>query len=139
MRSRCAKGRAPLYVTTRYGDYHRRGAVQLLKYNNWRKDKEPVETIKVSKTGYTRKQTHSYVVVCDTAKGSNVWVAYTQMPVRIYRDDAKGLELLKDFYRVDGAQRCLGLDRLHVDPKSEDVYVQDDHDAVWKIANWKRP
>ncbi|HIF34351.1 MAG TPA: hypothetical protein EYQ75_22415 [Planctomycetaceae bacterium] len=73
-----------LYVTTRQGDYHRHGALKLLKYDNWRKDKQPAEVIEVSKTGYTRQQTHSYVVVCDTAKGSNVWVAYTQMPVRIY-------------------------------------------------------
>jgi len=128
-----------LYVTTRQGDYHRHGVLKLLKYDNWRKDKQPAEVIEVSKTGYTRQQTHSYVVVCDTAKGSNVWVAYTQMPVRIYRDDAQGLKLLKDFYRVKGAQRCLGFDRLHVDPKTEDVYVQDDHDAVWKIVDWKRP
>ena len=134
-----SKKTGALYVTTRRGDYHRHGTVQLLKYNNWRKDDEPAEAIEVSKTGFTRKQTHSYVVVCDTAQGSNVWVAYTQMPVRIYRDNAKGLKLLKDFYRVEGAQRCLGFDRMHVDPKTETVFVQDDRDAVWKIADWKRP
>ncbi|MCH8150439.1 MAG: hypothetical protein IH987_21080 [Planctomycetes bacterium] len=134
-----SKRTGALYVTTRYGDYHRHGAVQLLKFNNWRNDAQPAEAIEVSKTGHTRKQTHSYVVVCDTAKGSNIWVAYTQMPVRIYRDDAKGLKLLKDFYRVEGAQRCLGFDRMQVDQKTEDVYVQDAHDAVWKIADWKQP
>jgi DNA-binding beta-propeller fold protein YncE len=134
-----SKKTGALYVTTRQGDYHRRGVVQLLKFNNWRKDEKPTEALEVSQTGYTRQQTHSYVVVCDTAKGSNVWVAHTQMPVRIYRDDAQGLKLLKDFYRVKGAQRCLGFDRLHVDRKTEDVYLQDDHDAVWKIADWKRP
>jgi DNA-binding beta-propeller fold protein YncE len=134
-----SKRTGTLYVTTRHGDYHRRGAVRLLKFNDWRKDDEPAEAIEVSKTGYTRQQTHSYVVVCDTAKGSNVWVAHTQMPVRIYRDSAQGFNLLKDFYRVEGAQRCLGFDRMHVDPKTEEVYVQDDHDAVWKIADWKRP
>ena len=75
-----------LYVTTRDGGYHRPGTVQLLKYKDWRKDNEPAEITKVSKTGYTRQQTHSHVVVCDTEKGSNVWVAHTQMPVRIYRD-----------------------------------------------------
>jgi DNA-binding beta-propeller fold protein YncE len=128
-----------LYVTTRDGDYHRRGTVQLLKYVDWRKDNEPAEIIQVSKTGYTRQQTHSYVVVCDTEKGSNVWVAHTQMPVRIYRDGSKGLKLLKDFYRIEGAQRCLGFDRMQVDPETEDVYLLDDRDAVWKIDDWKRP
>lgn len=59
------------------------------------------------------------------------------MPVHIYRDDANGLELLKDFYRIEGAQRCLGFDRMQVDPKTEEVYVLDDRDSVWKIADWK--
>jgi hypothetical protein len=54
------------------GGYHRHGVLQLLKYDNWRKDKQPAEAMEISKTGYTRQQTHSYVVVCDTAKGSNV-------------------------------------------------------------------
>ena len=50
-----------------------------------------------------------------------------------------GLKLLKDFYRVEGAQRCLGFDRMQVDPDTEDVYLLDDRDAVWKINDWKRP
>ncbi len=128
-----------LFVTTRVGNYHRRGAVQLLKFKDWRKDDEPATAIEVSKTGYTGLHKHSYVVVCDTDDGSNIWVAYTQMPVRIYRDDAQGLRLLKDFYRVENAQRCLGFDRMQVDPKTEEVYLLDAHDAVWKIADWKRP
>ena len=134
-----SKKTGALYVTTRYGGYHRRGKVQLLKFKNWREDDEPAEVIEISKTGYTRQQTHSYVVVCDTAKGSNIWVAHTQMPVRIYRDDTKSLELLKDFYRVERAQRCLGFDRMQVDPKNEEVYVLDDRNAVWKIVDWNRP
>jgi hypothetical protein len=120
-------------------DYHRRGTVQLLKFNDWRKDDQPTEAIEVSKQGYTREQSHSYIVVCDTDKGSNVWVAHTQMPVRIYRDQGQGLQLLKDFYRVEGAQRCLGFDRIQVDSLTETVYVQDAHDVVWKIEDWKNP
>jgi len=128
-----------LYVTTRFGDYHARGAVQLLKFNDWRKDDKPAVALEVSKTGYTGHYKCSYVTVCDTAKSTNVWVAYTEMPVRIYRDDEKGLTLLKDFYRVEGAHRCLGFDRMEVDQKTEDVYVLDAHDAVWKIGDWKNP
>lgn len=134
-----SKRTGALYVTIRSGDYHRRGTVQLLKFNDWRKDDQPAEAIEVSKQGYTREQSHSYVVVCDTDNGSNIWVAHTQMPVRIYRDDGKSLQLLKDFYRVEGAQRCLGFDRMQVDSQTETVYVQDAHDAVWKIADWKDP
>ena len=134
-----SKKTGTLYVTTRYGGYHRHGAVHLLKYKNWQTDAKPNEVIEVSKTGFTRQQTHSYVVVCDTAKGSNVWVAHTQVPVRVYRDDANGLKVLKDFYRTEGAQHCLGFDRLHVDAKNEEAYVLDAHDSVWKIADWKHP
>ncbi len=128
-----------LYITTRHGDYHRRGVVQLLKINDWRKDSKPSQTIEVSKTGYTGQYKRSYLAVCDTDQGSNVWVAWTQMPVRIYRDKGDSLQLLKDFYRVDGAQRCLGFDRLQVDPQTDEAYLHDAHDAVWKIADWQKP
>ncbi|MEK6239677.1 MAG: hypothetical protein N2C14_33575, partial [Planctomycetales bacterium] len=128
-----------LYVTTRRGDYHRGGAARLLKFKDWRKDDEPVEDVEFSKTGHVGRQKHSYVLAINTDQGVNVWVAYTQAPVRVYRDEGKGLKLLKDFYRVGGAQRCLGFDRMQVDSKTEEVYVLDAHDAVWKIADWKQP
>lgn len=134
-----SKKTGALYVTTRFGDYHKRGKVHLVKFNNWQKDDKPAESLEVSKTGHTGRQRHSYVVVCDTDQGSNVWVAHAQMPVRIYRDEGNGLQLLKDFFRVKGAQRCLGFDRMQVDPKTEEVYLTDAHDAVWKITDWKQP
>lgn len=136
-----ALGKRPgvLYATTRVGDFHRRGTVHLHKFNDWRKDEAPAETIEVSKTGFTRKHKHSYVVVCETEQGSNIWVGLSQMPIRIYRDAGQRLKLLKDFYRVEGAQRCLGFDRLQVDPRTEEVYLLDAHDTVWKIADWKQP
>ncbi|QDU98965.1 NHL repeat-containing protein [Lignipirellula cremea] len=128
-----------LYVTTRSGDTRGSGAVRLLRFPDWRKDNAPSEDIEVSPQGYNREQSHSYVVVCDTDQGSNVWVAHSQMPVRIYRDHGAGLQLLKDFYRVEGAQRCVGFDRMQVDPKTEEVYLLDDHDTVWKVSDWKNP
>jgi DNA-binding beta-propeller fold protein YncE len=129
-----------LYLTTRFGDEHSgRGHVELLKFKDWRKDEKPTVTERVSATGYTDHHKHSYVAVCDTETGSNVWVAYTEMPVRIYRDDEKGFRLLKDFYRVENAQRCLGFDRLEIDQATEEVYVLDDHRGVWKVSDWKKP
>lgn len=129
-----------LYLTTRFGDdYSGRGHVNLVKFTDWRKDDKPAVTWRVSDTGYTGHHKHSYVVVCDTDKASNVWVAYTEMPVRIYRDDGKGMTLLKDFYRVENAQRCLGFDRMEVDQRTEEVYVLDDHTSVWKVGDWKKP
>lgn len=128
-----------LYVTTRWGDYHKRGEVQLLKFDNWQRDEGPSATTKVSKTGYTTHRERSYLAVCEGSQGTNVWVAYTQMPVRIYRDGPQGLTLLKDFFRVDGAQRCLGFDRMQVDARSEEVYLLDSHDTIWKVADWSAP
>jgi DNA-binding beta-propeller fold protein YncE len=129
-----------LYVTTRTGDeYHGPGHVNLVKFNDWRKDDKPTVFLQVSETGFTDHHKCSYVVVCDTDKASNVWVAYTNMPVRIYRDDEQGFRLLKDFYRVEGAQRCLGFDRMEVDQRTDEVYVLDDHKSVWKVADWKNP
>ncbi|MER3417420.1 MAG: hypothetical protein C4346_01975 [Chloroflexota bacterium] len=129
-----------LYMTTRFGDEHSgRGQVNLLKFTDWRKDDEPAVVERVSSTGYTGPHKHSYVAVCDNGEGTNVWVAYTEMPVRVYRDDEKGFRLLKDFYRIENAQRCLGFDRIDVDQRTEEVYVLDDHHSVWKVVDWKKP
>lgn len=128
-----------LYVTTRIGRWGSPGQVTLLKFNDWRKDDTPAVTERVSATGYAGTYTCSHLVVCDTRDASNVWVAYTEMPVRIYRDDDKGFRLLRDFYQVEGAQRCLGFDRIEADPSTEEVYVLDDHFSVWKVSDWQRP
>lgn len=128
-----------LYVTTRVGDYHRRGTVRLLKYADWQKDDAPAAAIEVSKTGYTGHLMSSRVVAVDTPAGTHVWVAHSQMPVRVYRDVPEGLALVKDFYRVEGAQRCLGFDRLQVDPATETAYLLDSHDSVWTVSDWKSP
>lgn len=95
--------------------------------------------MRVSETGYTDHHKHSYVLVCEKGKSSNVWVAYSEMPVRIYKADEKGFALLKDFYNVEGAQRAFVIDRIAVDPKTEAVYAMDDHTSVWKVTDWKNP
>lgn len=128
-----------LFVTTRTGDYGRRGRVDLLKFNDWRKDDKPAASVQVCETGYTGHHKHSYLQVCEKERASNVWVAYTEMPVRIYTDDEQGLALLKDFYNVEGAQRAFVLDRIAVDQRTETVYALDDHTNVWKVADWKNP
>ncbi len=129
-----------LYVTTRIGDeYTGRGHVELLKFNDWRKDDKPAVTLRISETGYTGQHKHSYVAVAESGKATNIWVAYTEMPVRVYKDAEKGFALLKDFYNVEGAQRCLGFDRMEVDQKTEEVYVLDDHASVWKTSDWSKP
>ncbi|MGE3805534.1 MAG: hypothetical protein AB7K24_12735 [Gemmataceae bacterium] len=128
-----------LYVTTRNGDPHEGGVVRFLKFNDWKKDSKPVSNIEVSKTKYIGHHRCSYVALWEAEKHTNVWVAYTEMPVRIYRDGVQGLKLVKDFYRVEGAQRCLGFDRMQVDQKTDEAYVMDDRWTVWKIGGWDKP
>jgi DNA-binding beta-propeller fold protein YncE len=129
-----------LYLTTRFGDEHSgRGHVDLLKFTDWRKEDAPAVRVRISETGFTDHHKSSYVVVCDTGTASNIWVAYTEMPVRIYRDDGRDMILLKDFYHSGDSQRCLGFDRMEVDQQTEEVYVLDDHTSVWKISDWKNP
>lgn len=129
-----------LYVTTRIGDERNgRGEVCLLKYSDWRKDEPPVVKLPVSQTGYTNHHKHSYLVLCEKHDATNVWVSYTEMPVRIYRDAAAEFKLLKDFHNFDGAQRCMGFDRIEVDQKTDEVYVLDDHAGVWKVSDWQKP
>ncbi|MGY8644445.1 MAG: hypothetical protein ACKVJU_25540 [Verrucomicrobiales bacterium] len=128
-----------VYVTSRFGDYHRRGAVHLHRIENWRENGAPTETLEISRTGYTRKNNHSYLAICESTDGTNVWVAHTQMPVRIYKDSGSGFKLQKDFFEVEGAQRCLGFDRMQVDPKTGDAFVLDSHSSVWKVSDWENP
>lgn len=134
-----SKKTGALYVTTRAGQYHRHLKLRLLKFNDWKKDDKPAEAIEVKRGGHSVPQQHSYVVVCDTEKGSNVWIAHAQTPVRVYRDEGKGLTLLKDYFRVKDAQRALGFDRMQVDAVNDEVYVSDGHDSLWKVGDWKKP
>ena len=113
--------------------------MNLLKFTDWRTDDKPAVSLRVSATGYTGHHKHSYVVCCDKEDSSNVWVAYTEMPVRIYKDDVQGFTLLKDFYNVEGAQRAFVMDHIAVDPNTETVYVMDDHTSVWRVDDWTNP
>lgn len=129
-----------LYVTTRVGDeYNGRGEVHLVKFNDRRKDAAPATRLLLCQTGYTDHHKQSYVVLCEKSNATNVWVAYTELPVRIYRDDAQGLELVKEFNAIKNSERCAVFDRIAVDSANEDVFVLDDHDSVWRIRGWDHP
>jgi len=68
-----------------------------------------------------------------------VWVAYTTLPVRVYRDTGAGLELVKDFYESGTKQRCLDLQHMQVDQKTEDVYIDDASGWCFSVTDWKDP
>ena len=129
-----------LYVTTRWGDYHRRGELRLLKFKDWRTSNQPDEDLLLCETGFPGwGNKRSYLAVCQTEQGSRVWAGFTNIPVRVYGDGDEGLALVKDFSRVPHAQQCLGFERLQVDQQTETVYILDAHDSMWKVADWEQP
>lgn len=127
-----------LYVTTRHGDYSGRGELKLLKFNDWSKDTTPALTLLLT-GGIAKFPQESLLTVVEHKGQVLVWVAYTTLPVRIYRDTGAGLELFKDFYESGTKQRCLDLQHMQVDQETEDVYVDDGAGWAFRITDWENP
>ena len=130
-----------LYVTTRFGcESSGKGKVGLVKYADWSKDDKPAVTLPdLCELWYTDHFKHSYLVLGDKGGVVNVWVAYSEMPVRIYADDGKTLTLAKDFQALGAEQDCYGFTRLVVDRTTGDAYLSDSHTTYWKVSDWKQP
>jgi len=124
-----------LYVTTCFGSYARRGKLQLLKYNDWSRDNAPSVTVPLGDVGKFRQR--SLLATAKHKGRAMVWVAYTTLPVRVYRDAGAGLELVKDFYK--GGQRFLDTQNMEVDRKTEDVYLADCEGNFARIRGWDDP
>lgn len=125
-----------LYVTTRTGDVFTKGEVKLLKFNDWSRDTEPAVTSSICPSyGYSPR---TFLGACRSGKDTLVWLAYTTLPVHIYRDNGNALELFKDFYAA-GQQRALDMQHIVADPKTDHVYVSDGSGACFRIADWKDP
>lgn len=125
-----------IYVTTRYGHYHQKGEIKLLKFNDWEADAKPVyETLICKVQDFGQK---TYMTVQEKGSEVYLWIAYTALPLQIYKDVDKGLELFKDFNK-DGFQRCLDLQHMVVDPNTENVYISDGFKNSFMINDWKNP
>jgi hypothetical protein len=125
-----------VYVTTRFGDYGGRGQLKLLKFNDWTRDKAPSVTLLLRKD-VGKFSERSYVAVTESAGKAMVWVAYTTVSARVYRDTGAGLQLVKDFYK--GGQRALDLEHMEVDGETGDVYFADGRGLCSRIRNWDDP
>ena len=127
-----------LYVTTRIGTYNGDGELRLLKFADWPKDDAPATVVPLrSKIGKRREG--SLLAVVEDKGETLVWVAYTQLPVRIYKDAGKGLELLKDFYQSGPQQRALDLQHMEVDQATGDIYIADSQNCLFRLRDWKKP
>lgn len=129
-----------LYVTTRVGEEHIRGGeLKLLKIADWRTDANPAIELKLIDNDICyHKLNRSYLLVTKGKDGPNIWVAYKDLPVRIYRDKGASFELLKEFYET-GPQRCLSLYHMMADPKTENIYVSDGYHGLFRLTDWNKP
>ncbi|MEQ8791271.1 MAG: hypothetical protein RIC55_33725 [Pirellulaceae bacterium] len=126
-----------IYVTTRFGDYNGKGELKLLKFNDWTKDDAPTATVPL-RGGIGKFRENSLLAVAEDKGEILVWVAYTTLPVRVYRDTGAALELVKDFYEA-GPQRALDLQHMEVDQMTGDVYIADAHGFCFRLADWSSP
>ncbi len=129
-------GSKALYVTTRTGHYHGQGELKLLKFDDWSTATAPSATLDLCKVRHYSQPTH--LVVAESKGEAFVWVAYTVLPVRVYRDTGARLERVKDFYEA-GPQRALDLQHFVVDQKTADLYVADGFGSCFRITDWARP
>jgi hypothetical protein len=126
-----------IYVTTRFGDYGGTGELRLLKFSDWTKDDLPAVTVPL-KSGIGKFRENSHLAVAEDNGEILVWVAYTTLPVRVYRDEGASLELIKDFYEAS-SQRSLDLQHIEVDQKTGSVYIPDAQGYCFRITDWKNP
>jgi len=126
-----------LYVTTRFGNYHRHGKLALLKFNDWTKDTKPSAVVPLCNVG--TYPLRSYLVVAASKGRVFLWVGYVTLPVRIYHDAGAGLKLVKDFYTSGAKQRCLDVQHIAADPKTERVFIADGFKRAFLIRDWTAP
>ena len=125
-----------LYVTTRTGDVYTKGEVKLLKFNDWTKDTEPSITRTICPSyGYSPR---TFLGACRSGTDTLVWLAYTTLPVHIYKDKGNAFDLFKDFYEA-GPQRALDLQHIVADPRTDHLYISDGSGACFRITDWKNP
>lgn len=125
-----------LYVTTRKGHFHGAGSLSLLRFGDWSKDDAPAATIPLCPVHHFDQATR--LAVAEQHGEVYVWIAYTALPVRVFKDTGAGLDLVKDFYEA-GPQRALDVQHFVVDPKTETVYFTDGFNHCFRISDWNQP
>ena len=126
-----------VYVTSRFGNYHQHGKMALLKIGDWTKDGEPSTAVPL-RDNIGPFPDSSHLAVAEDKGEVLVWVAYTTLPARVYRDTGAGLERVKDFYEA-GPQRLLDMSHMMLDQKTGDAYIAGGHSFCFRIRDWQNP
>ncbi|HOX05118.1 MAG TPA: hypothetical protein PK280_01855 [Planctomycetota bacterium] len=126
-----------VYVTTRFGNYGGNGELKLLKFSDWSKDNAPAATVPL-RTGIGKFRESSHLALAEDKGETMVWVAYTTLPARVYRDAGAGLELVKDFFEA-GPQRALDIGHMMMDPKTGDAYLCGSQSFLFRVRDWQNP
>jgi len=130
------KSRA-IYVVTRFGNYHSPGKLALLKYNDWQTGSDAAQTM-ILKDDIGKRRESARLAAVEADGEVFVWVAYTTLPARVYRDSAAGLALHRDFLDA-GTQRALDVRHMMVDQTTGHAYLADSQGYLFRIRNWEKP
>lgn len=128
-----------LYVTTRFGGVGPAGDMQLLRFDDWTTDDKPGLQMKlcVNDTVLSLRE-RSYIRIVGSGAKKRIWIGYKDLPVRIYREKGKELELVKDFYQSGQKLRYLAFRSMVADPATETLYFASGCGDIWKLRDWEK-
>lgn len=126
-----------LYVTTRSGHYHSAGKLTLLRFNDWSRDDAPSAALPLCPVRAYNQPT--CLAVAEAGGEVLLWVAYTELPVRVYRESGEALALVRDFYQAGSRQRLLDMQHMAVDPLTGSVFLAEGFNRLFKLTDWNEP
>ncbi len=124
-----------MYVTTRETDAVK-GEVLLHKFDDWRRDTTPSDTVFIARI--TNAPDSTDVKIAEHGGEPRVWVSYPSAPVKIFRDGPAGLVLARDFAELN-RQKNLAINSVHVDAQTETLYVTDAFNTLFRVDDWADP
>jgi hypothetical protein len=126
-----------LYVTTRGGHYHEAGKLTLLRFGDWTRDDAPSAILPLCQVRAYNQPT--LLAVAESGGDVFLWVAYTELPVRVYRESGGALDLVRDFYEAGDRQRLLDMQHMAVDPVGGGVFFAEGFNRMFKLTDWSAP
>ncbi len=131
--------RKALYVTTRFGRQGAPGDLQLLRFDDWSKDDKPSVQLKLCVNDMViLLRERSYIRIVGSGAKKRIWVAYKDLPARVYREKGKRLELVRDFYQSGQKLRYLAFRSMVVDPVTDTAYFASGCGDIWKLRDWEK-